>query len=71
MMITATEINLIKKIKFIGHLFKKKDIILDELVDVIGIASTEAGAILYEASQKLEKGTPGVYEYLNLIGEWF
>ncbi|VDN57724.1 unnamed protein product [Dracunculus medinensis] len=39
----------------------------DELVDVIGIASTEAGAILYEASQKLEKGTPGVYEYLNLI----
>ncbi|VDK75281.1 unnamed protein product [Litomosoides sigmodontis] len=35
--------------------------------DVLGVASPEPGAILYEASEKLIEGTYGVYEYIHMI----
>ncbi|VDP16867.1 unnamed protein product [Onchocerca flexuosa] len=34
---------------------------------VLGVASSEPGAILYEASEKLIEGTYGVYEYIHMI----
>lgn len=36
---------------------------------MLGVASPEPGAILYEASEKLCEGTYGVYEYIHMIGE--
>ncbi|KAL3982294.1 Vps16 N-terminal region family protein [Acanthocheilonema viteae] len=39
----------------------------DAVVDVLGVASPEPGAILYEASEKLIEGTYGVYEYIHMI----
>ncbi|VIO86876.1 Uncharacterized protein BM_BM18160 [Brugia malayi] len=39
----------------------------DAVGDVLGVASPEPGAILYEASEKLIEGTYGVYEYINMI----
>lgn len=39
----------------------------EEVDSVFGIASTEPGAILYEASEKLQRGSSGVYEYVHII----
>uniref|UniRef100_A0A915PN14 Vacuolar protein sorting-associated protein 16 homolog n=1 Tax=Setaria digitata TaxID=48799 RepID=A0A915PN14_9BILA len=39
----------------------------DAIDGVLGVASPEPGAILYEASEKLIEGTYGVYEYLHMI----
>uniref|UniRef100_A0A8R1Y1P4 Vacuolar protein sorting-associated protein 16 homolog n=2 Tax=Onchocerca TaxID=6281 RepID=A0A8R1Y1P4_ONCVO len=39
----------------------------DAVDSVLGVASPEPGAILYEASEKLIKGTYGVYEYIHMI----
>ncbi|VDK46335.1 unnamed protein product [Anisakis simplex] len=39
----------------------------EEVENVLGIASSEPGAILYEASEKLSKGSHGVYNYFKMI----
>lgn len=44
--------------------------VTDAVSDVLGVASPEPGAILYEASEKLVEGTYGVYEYIHMIGEF-
>lgn len=44
--------------------------VIDAVGDVLGIASPEPGAILYEASEKLVEGTYGVYEYIYMIGKF-
>lgn len=44
--------------------------VTDAVDDVLGVASSEPGAILYEASEKLIEGTYGVYEYIHMIGEF-
>ncbi|MFH4982823.1 hypothetical protein AB6A40_009532 [Gnathostoma spinigerum] len=41
----------------------------EDVESVLGIASAEPGAILFEASEKLEKGLYGVYEYIHMIGQ--
>ncbi|VDN34903.1 unnamed protein product, partial [Gongylonema pulchrum] len=39
----------------------------DVVDNVLGVASAEPGAILYEASEKLREGATGVYEYIRMI----
>ena len=40
-----------------------------ELSAVLGVASSEPGALLFEASLKLEARHPQAYEYIQLIGD--
>ncbi|KHN82691.1 Vacuolar protein sorting-associated protein 16 -like protein [Toxocara canis] len=46
-------------------------IVPEEVENVLGIASSEPGAILYEASEKLCKGSHGVYNYFKMIEQQF
>ncbi|MCP9265930.1 Vacuolar protein sorting-associated protein 16-like protein [Dirofilaria immitis] len=39
----------------------------DAVDNVLGVASSEPGAILYEASEKLIQGAYGVHEYIHMI----
>lgn len=46
-------------------------VVPEEVENVLGIASSEPGAILYEASEKLRKGSHGVYSYFKMIEQQF
>lgn len=39
----------------------------EEVDNTLGLASAEPGAILFEASEKLQRGSHGVYDYIRLI----